>query len=166
MSLFHLQKASSVLQHGVTRMDTKNVIFSGKIERTEVPLILAVEDNCDNQLLLEYALAMFGWRYSIADNAMAAIALTKERQPDLILLDIVLPQISGLHIALMLKSHQQTQNIPLIAVTGLTKDRDKELIFAAGFNDYVSKPFVLEELQQAIARNLRPIPYFKEIFLF
>ena len=140
-------------------MDTKNIVFSGNIEQTKVPLILAVEDNCDNQLLLEYALAMFGWRYLIADRALVAIALAKERQPDLILLDIVLPQISGLHIAQMLKNHYQTKNIPLIAVTGLTKDSDKELIFAAGFNDYVSKPFVLEELQRAIARNLRPVPY-------
>ena len=141
------------------RMDTENIVALGNTERTEVPLILAVEDDRDNQLLLEYALAMFGWRYLIAANAIAAIALAKERQPNLILLDIILPQISGLQIALMLKSHQQTQNIPLIAVTGLTKDRDKELIFAAGFNDYVSKPFILEELQQAIARNLRPIAY-------
>ena len=141
------------------RMDTENIVVSNNTDRTETPLILAVEDDRDNRLLLEYALAMFGWRYVSAANAIAAIALAKERQPALILLDIILPQISGLHIALMLKSHRQTRNIPLIAVTGLTKDRDKELIFAAGFSDYVSKPFILEGLQQAIARNLRPIPY-------
>ena len=140
-------------------MDTENIVLSGNIGRTEAPLILAVEDDLDNQLLLRYALEMFGWRYLIAADAMAAFALAKKRSPSLILLDIVLPQISGIHIASMLKSHQQTQNIPLIAVTGLTKDRDKELILASGFNDYISKPFVLEALQQAIANNLRQIPY-------
>ena len=140
-------------------MDTKNIVASGNTERTKAPLILAVEDDLDNQLLLEYALGMFGWRYLIAANATVAITLAKERQPNLILLDIVLPQISGLHIALMLKSDRQTQSIPLIAVTALTKEQDKESIFAAGFNEYVGKPFVLEQLQRAIANNLRPIPY-------
>lgn len=155
-------------------MDIEKSTHSGnRLEQTEIPLILAVEDNEDNQLLLKHALAMFGWRCIIAADAIATLALAKERQPDLILLDIVLPEINGLQIALMLKSHQQTQKIPLIAVTGLTKKQDRETIFAAGFNDYIGKPFILEELQQAIASNLQVIPFceirrssFKNTFLF
>lgn len=156
-------------------MDIEKIThFGHQLERTNnIPLILAVEDNEDNQLLLEHTLNMFGWRCIIVSDAIAAIALAKKRQPDLILLDIVLPQIDGLQIALLLKSHQQTQKIPLIAVTGLTKKQDRESIFAAGFNDYVGKPFILEELQQAIATHLQPIPYcgitrasFKNTLLF
>lgn len=141
-------------------MDIEKITHSSdRLEQTDkIPLILAVEDNEDNQLLLEHTLVMFGWRCIIAADAIATLTLAKERQPDLILLDIVLPEIDGLQIALMLKSHQQTQDIPLIAVTGLTKKQDRESIFAAGFDDYIGKPFMLEELQQAIASNLQAIP--------
>lgn len=143
------------------RMDLKEPALPNyKLDgATNIPLILAVEDDEDNQLLLKHALTMFGWQYIFATDAIAAIALAKERKPALILLDIVLPHISGLQIAAILKSHQQTRNIPLIAVTGLTREGEQDRIFAAGFNDYLAKPLNLNHLRQAIANNLRPFPY-------
>lgn len=142
------------------RMDSKEPALSNRQDRVRnIPLILVVEDDEDNQLLLKHALTMFGWQYIFATNAIAAITLAKERQPDLILLDIVLPYVSGLQIALILKSHRQTSNIPLIAVTGLTREREQNRIFAAGFNDYLTKPLNLHHLRQAISSNLKPFPY-------
>ena len=85
--------------------------------------------------------------------------MAKSQQPDLILLDIVLPHISGLQIALMLKSYRTTKNIPLVAVTGLATKQEQKRIFAVGFNDYLCKPYILEDLRQAIAVNLRETPY-------
>ena len=118
------------------------------------PSILVVEDNEDNQLLLEYTIAMFGWRYYLAVDAIDAIYFAKEQQPDLILLDIVMPYISGLQIACLLKNHIQTKNIPLIAVTGLVKKEQQSMIFSVGFDDYISKPYALDDLYQTIAFNL------------
>lgn len=125
----------------------------------KVPLILVVEDDEDNQLLLAHTVTMFGWKYILAVDAVKTISLVKKQRPSLILLDIVLPNISGLQIAMMLKSQPTTKNIPLIAVTGLTAKRDLNSIFAAGFNGYVSKPFYLEELHEAIAMQLNLIPF-------
>ena len=63
-------------------------------ESDEVPVILVVEDDEDNQLLLEHTITMFGWKHLDANNAIAALNLAKSQQPDLILLDIVLPDIT------------------------------------------------------------------------
>ncbi len=126
-----------------------------ELEVEPIPLILSVEDDLDNQLLIKYITAMYGWRSIFAANALEAISMAKKHQPDLILLDIVLPDISGLQIAMMLKTHHETRSIPLIAVTGLSRKQEKDLIFAAGFDDYVCKPYAFSELQTAIASHLR-----------
>ena len=135
-------------------MDLRNTVSVSNIVEDRVPLILVVEDDEDNQLLLAHALNMFGWKYMLAVDAIATISLVKKQSPSVILLDIVLPDISGLQIAMMLKSQPRTKNIPLIAVTGLTAKKDLNTIFAVGFNDYVCKPYYLEELHRAIAMQL------------
>lgn len=142
-------------------MDTKYLLKKGnnvsKISHHTSridPLILIVEDDQDNQLLLKYAIAMFGWKYMFAVNALDVISIAKEKQPDLVLLDIVMPEIDGFQIANLLKSQFYTKNIPLIAVTGLTGKEEKNLIFAAGFDGYLGKPFALDDLRQAIISTL------------
>ncbi len=129
-------------------------LLDTKSQVEPIPLILAVEDDSDNRLLLKYIIDIYGWTSIFAANALEAISMAKKHQPDLILLDIVLPDISGLQIATMLKGHHETRKIPLIAVTGLSRKQEKDLIFAAGFDDYVCKPYTLEELQTAIAFQL------------
>ncbi|MBE9043227.1 response regulator [Pleurocapsales cyanobacterium LEGE 10410] len=139
-------------------MDSNYTELASEASSDRDIVILAVEDDEDNQLLLEHAITMFGWKYIFATDAVTAISLAKEQQPDLILLDIVLPQISGLQIAMMLKSNKRTRDIPLIAVTGLAK-KPEQLLFAAGFDDYIYKPYNLIDLQQAIASNLNHADY-------
>ena len=134
-------------------MDTK-VVKTKCFSNSKKPSILVVEDNEDNQLLLEYTIAMFGWKYHLAVDAIDAIFFAKEKQPDLILLDIVMPDISGLQIACLLKNHIETKNIPLIAVTGLVKKEQRNIIFSVGFDDYISKPYALDDLHQTISFNL------------
>ena len=139
-------------------MDLKNLVDVPNISKNRVPLILVVEDNEDNQLLLAHAMNMFGWKYILAVDGIEIMSLVKKQPPSLILLDIILPDISGLQIAIMLKGQPATRNIPLIAVTGLTAKQDLNSIFAAGFNDYVCKPFYLEDLHRAIAMQLNLTP--------
>lgn len=141
-------------------MDTK-VITTECFSGSKKPSILVVEDNEDNQLLLEYTIAMFGWNHYVAVDAIDAICFAKEKQPDLILLDIIMPDISGLQIACLLKNHIQTKNIPLIAVTGLVKREQQNVIFSVGFDDYISKPYALDDLHQTIILNLNK----KDIYL-
>lgn len=119
-----------------------------------VPLILAVEDDPDNQLLLQHAITMFGWKYVSTDSAFDAFEISRNILPDLILLDIVMPKINGLEIAALLKSNIHTYNIPLIAVTGLARKIEQDLIFAVGFSDYICKPYFLEDLKKIITANL------------
>lgn len=135
-------------------MDTKQIIKTESFFNRKKYSILVVEDDEDNQLLLKYAIAMFGWQYSSATDAVSAISFAKEKQPDLILLDIVMPYISGLQIACLLKNHLKTKNIPLIAVTGLVEKEQQNIIYAVGFDDYVSKPYALDDLKNAIASIL------------
>ncbi|MDJ0590461.1 MAG: response regulator [Pleurocapsa sp. MO_226.B13] len=135
-------------------MDYHESVIKTDLKNRAIPLILVLEDDEDNELLLRYSLAMFGWTSLIATDAITAINLAKEKQPDLILLDIVLPNISGLQIASILKRHDRTRHIPLIAVTGLAREEEQDLIFAVGFDDYICKPYQLESLYRAIASCL------------
>ena len=121
-------------------------------------VILAVEDDEDNQLLLQHAITMFGWKCILATDAVTAISLAKKQRPNLILLDIVLPQISGFQIAMMLKGNKETRDIPLIAVTGLAQ-KPKQKLAAVGFDDCIYKPYNLNDLHQAIASNLKHSNY-------
>ena len=118
------------------------------------PLILVVEDDADNQLLLKHTIAMFGWRYISSMNATDAVTIAQEKSPDLILLDIVMPDLNGFQAANLLKNHIQTRSIPLIAVTGLIRSEEQQLISASGFDDYLSKPYALDDLQRAIVSIL------------
>ena len=140
-------------------MDTKHTIETKDFFNRKKFSILVVEDDEDNQLLLKHAIAMFGWQYFLAIDAVSAIAFAKEKQPDLILLDIVMPNVSGLQIACLLKKHLKTKNIPLIAVTGLVEKEQQKIIYEVGFDDYVSKPYALDDLQKAIALILNRKSY-------
>ncbi|MGD1919366.1 MAG: response regulator [Pleurocapsa sp.] len=135
-------------------MDTKQDFKTKDIVSIPNHLILVVEDDEDNQLLLQYAISMFGWEYIFAINALDAIKMARVKQPDIILLDIVMPNIDGFQTASLLKNNIYTQNIPLIAVTGLVGREEKNLIFATGFYGYLSKPFALDDLHNAIVSNI------------
>lgn len=135
-------------------MDYQESLNFTSLELDIVPSILIVDDDEDNQLLLQYTIAMFGWTSMVAADATNAIQLANRQQPDLILLDIVIPDISGLQIAAILKQQKATSSIPIIAVTGLAELKEKNLILASGFDDYICKPFILDKVYQAIASNL------------
>ncbi|MEO1005949.1 MAG: response regulator, partial [Cyanobacteria bacterium J06638_38] len=74
--------------------------------------------------------------------------------PDLIILDIRMPNLSGIDLFHMLKCDWLTRNIPVIAVTALAKEQEKKLILDVGFKDYLVKPFYLEELRQSISSHI------------
>lgn len=137
-------------------MEQAQVVFmvDEKNQNHEPPLILAVEDNEDNLLLLSYALESLGCKLICQKDSLTTVLVAKEYQPDLILLDILLPGLSGIDVVRSLKQEPLTSHIAAIAVTALASTEDREHILSAGFNDYISKPYMIEDLEALVRRYL------------
>lgn len=122
------------------------------------PLVLGVDDNEDNLGLMGQIIELLGCGFAGAADGSTALAFAKKSLPDLIVLDICMPEIDGIEVARQLKQDPQTMNIPVIAVTGLAKQEDRDRILAAGCIDCITKPFILEELEATLCRHLRLTP--------
>ena len=118
--------------------------------------IVVVEDDEDLAFTLTYNLKKNG-RYEIERFAGGLVALDDllARPPDLIVLDLNLPDVDGLTICRELKKHEETRRIPIIMLTARVEERDKLLGFELGADDYVTKPFSMKELLARIAAHLR-----------
>ena len=113
------------------------------------PSILLVDDNTNNLGVLYRYLDDEGFEVLVSQDGERAIRLAREQLPDLILLDIMLPGISGFDVCEALKADEVTADIPVIFISALTGVEDKVRGFAAGGVDYITKPFYQEE---ALAR--------------
>lgn len=119
------------------------------------PLVLAVDDNQDNLDLIGFTLGLMGCAFITAENGEKAIFFAHSYQPDLILLDIMLPDINGIDIVTQLRQDSRTKNTIVIAVTALARPEDRANVLAAGCNDYISKPYVVDELEVILSRYLQ-----------
>jgi CheY-like chemotaxis protein len=116
-----------------------------------VRTILYVEDNLDSLKLMQGIVGHIpNTRLLIAHNAKLGIALANQKKPDLILLDINLPGLSGIEALGILRHMNTTQHIPVIALTGKVEPADIERGLAAGFDDYMTKPVVVKKLIKRI----------------
>ena len=102
--------------------------------------ILVIEDNAQNLYLIHFLLESNGYTVIEAENGIIGIQKAKEEKPDIILLDIQLPEMDGYEIARILRSTPGIDTIPIIAVTSYAMAGDKERILAAGATDYIEKP--------------------------
>jgi CheY-like chemotaxis protein len=119
------------------------------------PLILAVDDDEDNLLLLAYALEPLGCSLLTAVDGRSALSLARSYQPDLILLDVLMPYMNGVEVVSQLREDPKIKTIPVIAVTALAIAEDRERLLQVGFNDYISKPYMLEDIEASVRRYLR-----------
>ncbi|MEA5576684.1 response regulator [Anabaena sp. UHCC 0451] len=133
---------------------THSFMSDEKKQSSQQPLILIVEDHDDSLLLLSYALELLGCKFICQNDSYNTLLVAKEYQPDLILLDILLPSLNGLEVLQYLKQEPRTRHIPVVAVTALSGREQQERILSAGFNDYISKPYMLEDLEVIICRLL------------
>ncbi|MFA5824366.1 MAG: phosphate regulon transcriptional regulator PhoB [Gallionellaceae bacterium] len=117
--------------------------------------ILVVEDEPAIQELLAFNVTQCGYRALQAYDADSALALINRALPDLILLDWMLPGISGVELARRLRADQRTHNIPIIMLTARTDERDKVMGLESGADDYITKPFSPRELMARIRAVLR-----------
>jgi len=105
-----------------------------------MPKILIVEDNQENRDALSRRLERRGYSVIIATDGRAGVTMAQEEQPDLILMDLNLPDVDGWEATRMLKADEQTTAIPIIALTAHAVTGDEQRALQAGCNDYHSKP--------------------------
>lgn len=130
------------------------LLKSAKSTLIKQPIILAVDDDEDNLLLLTEALKPISSSIITALNGEMAVTLAQDYQPDLILLDVMLPDFNGMEVVRRLKNNPQTMLIRVIAVTALAREEDRQNFILAGCDDYISKPYMLDELETVIYRHL------------
>jgi two-component system cell cycle response regulator DivK len=117
--------------------------------------ILYVEDNDDNVYMLRNRLARAGFTVVIATDGMQGIAMATSEQPDLILMDLTLPDIRGEEATQRIKADPVTRQIPVIALTANAMAGDREKALAAGCDDFDTKPVEMSRLLEKI-ELLRP----------
>jgi two-component system cell cycle response regulator DivK len=120
--------------------------------------ILVVEDNPANMALATFLLQSVGHTVVSTTDAEAGLTLARERQPDLVLMDIQLPGMDGLAATALLKQDDSTRAIPVIALTALAMSGDEQRIRAAGCDGYIAKPFAYREFLSTIAAQLALAP--------
>jgi two-component system cell cycle response regulator DivK len=113
-------------------------------------LVLIVEDNEKNLKLVRDILEVKGYETLEARTAEDGIRIATERAPDLVLMDIQLPGMSGIEALRVLRAGAETAKIPVIAVTASVMQQDRKLITDAGFDGYVGKPISLREFLDAV----------------
>ncbi len=126
-----------------------------KLDMSALPkTVLIVEDNELNMKLFHDLLEAHGYRTLQARTGPEALALAAQHRPDLILMDIQLPEISGLQVTQQLKNNDQLSSIPVIAVTAFAMKGDEERIRAGGCEDYIAKPISVAGFLEKVKRYL------------
>ncbi len=119
--------------------------------------ILVVEDEAPIQELLQFNLERSKYRVGVVDSGEEALSEAIKLQPDLILLDIMLPGVDGLEVCKQLKANSKTQNIPIIMLTALCEEADIVAGLELGADDYITKPFSPRVLLARVKAALRRI---------
>ena len=127
--------------------------FESKINRSDYK-ILVVDDVVSNVLLLKILLTNEKFQVLTANNGTSCIEMAKSQHPDLILLDVMMPDISGFDTAVILKKEAATADIPIIFLTALNSPSDLVHGFQVGANDFLTKPFNKEELVMRVMHQI------------
>ena len=119
------------------------------------PLVLVVEDEAALATLLRYNLEKQGFRVDEAGDGQEALTRIAENQPDLVLLDWMLPVMSGIEVCRQIRRRPATRDLPVIMVTARTEDQDAVRGLNTGADDYITKPFNMEALLARMRALLR-----------
>ena len=119
------------------------------------PVILVVEDEPAQREVLSYNFAAEGFSVTTAENGEEALLLVGEVQPDIIVLDWMLPNVSGIEVCRRLKSRAETRAIPVIMLSARSEEVDRVRGLETGADDYVIKPYSIVELMARVRTQLR-----------
>jgi two-component system phosphate regulon response regulator PhoB len=123
------------------------------------PHVLVVEDEDSLATLLQYNLQKEGYEVTLAGDGEEALLMVDERLPDLIVLDWMLPKVSGIEVCRRLRQRNETRNVPVVMLTARGEESDRVRGLDTGADDYVVKPFSMTELGariRAVLRRIRP----------
>jgi two-component system, cell cycle response regulator DivK len=118
--------------------------------------VLHVEDNPANRMLVRDLLHFRGYRVVDVADGESALAAAEREHPDIILMDVQLPRVSGLEAARRIKAREDLRHIPIVAVTSFALSGDDQTAIAAGCNAYIAKPYKPRELLKLIQDLLPP----------
>lgn len=114
--------------------------------------VLIVDDDPDCRQIVGLMIGKQGWTLASATNGLEALAVAAEFRPDLVLMDILMPELSGLEAARAMRADAVLGGTPLIALTALAFEADRRQAIASGFDAVITKPFGRRQLLEAIAR--------------
>ena len=123
------------------------------------PLILVAEDDDALSTLLQYNLVNEGYRVSVASDGEEALVRAREETPDLVIVDWMMPSVSGIEVTRQLRARHATANVPIIMLTARGEEADRIRGLDTGADDYIVKPFSMTELFariRAVMRRIRP----------
>jgi len=120
--------------------------------------VLIVEDNELNMKLFNDLLEAHGYATVKTRDGRQALGLAREHRPDLILMDIQLPEVSGLEVIRLLKADDDLKDIPVIAITAFAMKGDEDKIRGSGCQDYISKPISVMGFIGTVKKYLEPLP--------
>jgi CheY-like chemotaxis protein len=112
--------------------------------------VLLVDDNPDVRHMLRAQLEWMGFAAITAKNGKECVRTAIAERPDLILMDMMMPEMNGWEVTRILRAHRETKEIPILAVTALFQRSDLKACIDAGCNDYIVKPFTFDELRRKI----------------
>ena len=128
-------------------------------ETERQPRVLVVDDEPDLLVLLEEHLTQEHYDVITANTGMDAITKARAQQPDVILLDVMMPGVSGFDVCNILQDFPETAEIPVIFLTAVAETKRKVMGLNLGADDYITKPFDLHELAARVKAALRPRLY-------
>lgn len=118
------------------------------------PRILIVEDDLLNRMLMADLFEEYGYEVLQAENGHEAITMARAKGPDLIVMDIQLPRLSGLDAVRQLKSDGELMDIPVIGMSAMARSEADGMIRGAGFDEFLPKPFTLQSMLLTVSRFL------------
>ena len=121
---------------------------------SDAPIILVVEDDPDNLLLISHILIFLKYNFITANKGQDALDLATKYDIDLVLLDLVLPDIDGFTLIDYFKQNLATRSMPIIAISGLVRQQERDRALSAGCDDYLEKPYLINDLHRKIRHHL------------
>jgi DNA-binding response OmpR family regulator len=116
--------------------------------------ILVVDDEVDLVKTIKFSLELEGYKVLVSYNGEDALNQARKENPDLLLLDIMLPKLDGYKVCRLLKFDEQYKHIPILMMTAKTQEKDKLMGKETGANEYITKPFDMEELMEKVKTYL------------
>lgn len=112
--------------------------------------VLVVDDTSDNLIVMSLSLQDMGFRVLTASNGEEAVAVAVRARPDIILMDIAMPELDGLGATRRIRSHPELNAVPIVGITAFETDGFRRAAFDAGFNGYLTKPIDFDRLNKLI----------------